>query len=372
MVLNDSVPQPVPPTNNTVASPTSSVVTPLLAWFKESGRHDLPWQSPRTAYRVWISEIMLQQTQVSTVIPYFQRFMQRFQDINNLANADIDEVLHQWTGLGYYARARNLHKAAQQIRDQHQGQFPDTFEDIIDLPGIGRSTAGAILAQAFSQRYAILDGNVKRVLTRLHTIEGWPGNKKVENQLWEIAEHYTPNKNLVDYTQAIMDLGATVCKRSKPDCEHCPLSTQCMSYAQQRQAEFPFSKPKKTMPVKSTCMLVVMDNKSGHILLEQRPPTGIWGGLWSFPECDVDENVKRWCKQHLFLKVNRLQSLPELRHTFSHYHLDIHPIQIHTTTTDNMGLGTIMDSDKHIWYNTRQPDERGLPAPIKAILEDLD
>ena len=376
MALNDSARPSVTMTNDITSSaaslPPSSLAPSLLAWFKKHGRHDLPWQEPRTAYRVWISEIMLQQTQVTTVIPYFQRFMQRFPDINALANADTDEVLHQWTGLGYYARARNLHKAAQQVRDQHQGQFPDRFEDIIDLPGIGRSTAGAILAQAFSQRHAILDGNVKRVLTRLHMVEGWPGNKQTENRLWAIAEQYTPNKNLVDYTQAIMDLGATVCKRSKPDCGRCPLSAQCLAYAQQRQHEFPFSKPKKTKPVKSTCMLVVTDETSGHILLEQRPPTGIWGGLWSFPECRVDENVKHWCEQHLFLKVKQVQTMPEVRHTFSHYHLDIHPVSVHTKNSDNMGVAAIMDSDKHFWYNTRQPDERGLPAPIKTILENLD
>ena len=372
MVSNDSA-LPSVTTNDIFPSDiTSSIAVPLLAWFKKHGRHDLPWQEPRSAYRVWISEIMLQQTQVTTVIPYFQRFMQRFPDIGTLANADIDEVLHQWTGLGYYARARNLHKAAQQIRDQHQNKFPENFDGILDLSGIGRSTAGAILAQAFSQRFAILDGNVKRVLTRLHTLEGWPGNKKVENQLWAIAEQYTPDKDVVDYTQAIMDLGATVCKRSKPDCEHCPLSTHCMAYAQQRQTEFPFSKPKKTMPVKSTCMLIVVDDESDHILLEQRPPTGIWGGLWSFPECGVDENIKHWCEEHLLLTAKKIHALPERRHTFSHYHLDIHPIKIHTSTADKPHMGTVMDSDKHIWYNTQQPDERGLPAPIKAILEGLD
>jgi len=358
MALKNSAPQSVTITNE--------ISAPLLTWFRKYGRHDLPWQQPRTAYRVWVSEIMLQQTQVSTVIPYFERFMQRFPDVNSLANADIDEVLHQWTGLGYYARARNLHKAAQQIRDQHQNQFPESFDDTLNLPGIGRSTAGAILAQAFALRFAILDGNVKRVLTRLHMIEGWPGNKQIENRLWEIAELYTPEDNVVDYTQAIMDLGATLCTRSKPGCEQCPLSSHCMAYAQQRQAEFPFSKPKKTMPVKSTCMLVVVDNSTGHILLEQRPPTGIWGGLWSFPECDVDENIEHWCAQQLLLDINEVRTLPALRHTFSHYHLDIQPVRVHAT---QMG---IMDSGKHFWYNTRQPDERGLPAPIKTILGELE
>jgi A/G-specific adenine glycosylase len=355
------------------AKPGRDIAPDLLTWFQKYGRHDLPWQQPRNAYRVWVSEIMLQQTQVNTVIPYFERFMARFPDIQALANAEIDEVLHQWTGLGYYARARNLHKAAQQIRDQHKGIFPDYFDDILAMPGIGRSTAGAILAQAYAQRFAILDGNVKRVLTRLHAIEGWPGNKKIENQLWEIAEHYTPENNIVDYTQAIMDLGATVCTRSRPDCEKCPLAAQCEAYRQQRQAEFPFSKPKKALPVKSTCMLVVVDDHSNHILLEQRPPTGIWGGLWSFPECENDEEVNQWCEQHLSAEVKQTHKLEAIRHTFSHYHLDIQPVRVHVNQKDIRpdANRAVMDSSKHIWYNTQQPDERGLPAPIKTILNAI-
>jgi A/G-specific adenine glycosylase len=317
---------------------------------------------------------MLQQTQVNTVIPYFKRFMARFPDINRLADAQVDEVLHQWTGLGYYARARNLHKAALHIRDQHNGKFPETYAAMIELPGIGRSTAGAILAQAFAQPYAILDGNVKRVLTRLHAIEGWPGNKKIENQLWDIAEACTPSEDIVNYTQAIMDLGATVCKRSKPDCARCPLVKRCCAYQQQRQSEFPFSKPKKTMPIKSTCMLVVVDEDSQRVLLEQRPPTGIWGGLWSFPECESYEDIAKWCKQHLSIKLKQSEKLAPLRHTFSHYHLDIQPVRVHVTQRDiaAKAKGVIMESDQHIWYNTRQPDERGLPAPIKTILHQLD
>lgn len=308
---------------------------------------------------------MLQQTQVSTVIAYFERFMARFPDVLSLANAHIDEVLHLWTGLGYYARARNLHRAAQHIRDLHQGEFPNTYAAIVELPGIGRSTAGAILAQAFGQRFAILDGNVKRVLTRVFAIEGWPANKEVENRLWEIAEQHTPTQRIVDYTQAIMDLGATLCRRSKPRCDRCPLHSLCAAYQSNRQAEFPTRKPKKTIPVRSTCMLIIIDEDSESILLEQRPPTGIWGGLWSFPECGNDTDIASWCDQHLQLKITQpIETLPSLRHTFSHFHLDITPLSVRAR---HVG---IMDSGQYIWYNTRQPTARGLPAPVKAILEN--
>ena len=352
--------------NDSLATTTqiNPIASTLLAWFDQHGRHDLPWQSPRHPYRVWISEIMLQQTQVTTVIPYFERFMQRFDNVVTLANAPIDEVLHLWTGLGYYARARNLHRAAQQIRDQHQGEFPSTFDDIIALPGIGRSTAGAILAQAFEQPYAILDGNVKRVLTRLHAIEGWPGQKTVEQQLWQVAEYHTPEARLADYTQAIMDLGATCCTRSKPQCLICPLQADCQALQQQRQTDFPTRKPKKAIPVRQTQMLVLY-SESQTILLEQRPPTGIWGGLWSFPECAPGEDIAQWCQDYLQLQVEHVTPLPTIRHTFSHFHLDITPVRAHASTTG------IMDSDKHIWYNTQQPDALGLPAPVKVILDNL-
>lgn len=349
------------------ASPISPklIASPLLDWFDRYGRHDLPWQSPRSAYRVWISEIMLQQTQVATVIPYFERFMTRFPNVKTLADAHTDEVLHLWTGLGYYARARNLHRAAQQVRDKHQSDFPSNYDDLIALPGIGRSTAGAILAQAFQQPYAILDGNVKRVLTRVFAIEGWPGNKMIENTLWAIAEQQTPPQRIVDYTQAIMDLGATVCRRSKPTCRDCPLATLCDARRLNRQDSLPTRKPKKTMPVRATCMLVVINDHDNTILLEQRPPAGIWGGLWSFPECSQESDVANWCQQHLQIKVVKtIKPLPSLRHTFSHFHLDITPLIVRA------GDVGIMDSVRHIWYNSQQPDARGLPAPVKTILEN--
>ncbi|MBI1423646.1 MAG: A/G-specific adenine glycosylase [Gammaproteobacteria bacterium] len=336
----------------------------LLAWFDQYGRHDLPWQHPRDAYRVWISEIMLQQTQVATVIPYFTRFMQAFPDVRTLADAPLDDVLHHWTGLGYYARARNLHRAAQQLRDDHHGVFPDNFDDIIALPGIGRSTAGAILAQAFNQRYPILDGNVKRVLARLYAIEAWPGDKAVEDQLWQFAETHTPHARLADYTQAIMDLGATVCRRSKPTCHDCPLQAQCQANAQQNVAACPGKKPRKALPVRSTIMLVIHDAQDA-ILLEQRPPAGIWGGLWSFPECPVDADPVQWCREQLQLQITHTHTLPVLRHTFSHFHLDITPVLARAVSAG------IMDSAQHIWYNSTRSAARGFPAPVKQLLESL-
>ena len=336
----------------------------LLRWFDQHGRHDLPWQHPRNGYRVWVSEIMLQQTQVSTVIPYFTRFMQAFPDVQALANASLDDVLHHWTGLGYYARARNLHRAAQYIRDEYQGQFPADFEQLLALPGIGRSTAGAILAQAFDQRYPILDGNVKRVLTRLYAIAGWPGEKTVENSLWQIAETHTPGERVADYTQAIMDLGATLCRRSQPQCATCPLQPHCQAHASQTVHAFPGKKPRKALPVRSTCMLLLIDAEDA-VLLEQRPPTGIWGGLWRFPECPADSDPVQWSRDHLHLQIRELQTLPGLRHTFSHFHLDITPV---LARAESAG---IMDSPQHIWYNSSRSAARGFPAPIKLLLDKL-
>ena len=338
----------------------------LLAWFDRHGRHDLPWQQPRSLYRVWISEIMLQQTQVSTVIPYFERFMDRFPDITRLAGASQDEVLHLWTGLGYYARARNLHQAAQQIRDQHQGQFPEDYDAVLALPGIGRSTAGAILAQALDQRHAILDGNVKRVLTRYHAIAGWPGTKAVENQLWELAEVATPPQRLADYTQAIMDLGATVCGR-KPDCAVCPLMGSCQAYAEGNPRAYPTPRPRKNLPVRETRMLI-LQNSEGLLLLEQRPPAGIWGGLWTLPECPADTDPTEFCQTNLGLELHQAEAGPRLRHSFSHFHLEITTLLARVSPVNQ----AIMEGQPQVWYNSRRPDARGLPAPVKTLLEGLD
>lgn len=257
----------------------------LLHWYDKHGRHDLPWHHNRNAYRVWVSEIMLQQTQVTTVIPYFEAFMARFPDVRALASAPEDDVLSHWSGLGYYARARNLHKAAKQVVMEFGGEFPADQETLESLTGIGRSTAAAILAQAFGKRATILDGNVKRVLARYHAVPGWPGQSAVLNKLWEHAENHTPEERVKDYTQAIMDLGAMVCTRNKPECKTCPVNDGCQAYNRDEVQRYPGPKPRKEKPEKTTWMLILEDTK-GRILLERRPPTGIWGGLWSLPELD--------------------------------------------------------------------------------------
>lgn len=265
---------------------TSSIFSKqLLTWFDLYGRKDLPWQQQPTPYHVWLSEIMLQQTQVSTVIPYYQRFTENFNSINALANAAVDDVLALWTGLGYYARARNLNKAAIIMAQQHHGEMPNNIDDLIALPGIGRSTAGAIMSLAHQQKFAILDGNVKRVLARFFAIEGWPGKKDIENQLWQKAELLLPRQRIANYIQAQMDLGASVCTRSKPKCDLCPLTSGCIAFKQGNPKDYPTSKPNKVIPRRQTHWLIAQ-NSTGEILLEQRPQQGIWGGLWSFPEVE--------------------------------------------------------------------------------------
>lgn len=344
----------------------------LLKWFDLHGRHDLPWQENRSPYRVWVSEIMLQQTQVATVIPYYQQFMRRFPDVQTLACAHLDEVLHLWTGLGYYARARNLHKAAQQVCATSQGEFPNTLDEAMQLPGIGRSTAGAILALSCNQHHVILDGNVKRVLARFHAVAGWPGKKQVEQILWQHAEVFTPATRTADYTQAIMDLGATLCTRSKPHCADCPVNSHCSAYRQERTSEFPGKKPAKILPVRQALMLMLRQGDRGeHVLLQQRPPSGIWGGLWSFPQPEVNSDdhpaLQEWCRDKLGYELADIQSWPELRHTFSHFHLDITPVEARLKDHTN----TVMESNGAVWYNTAQPDTRGLAAPVKRLLEAL-
>jgi len=326
----------------------------LLTWFADHGRHNLPWQNTRDAYRIWVSEIMLQQTQVTTVIPYYQRFIARFPDVSSLAKAGTDEVLHHWTGLGYYARARNLHKTAQAVCEQHSGQFPTNFDDMLALPGIGRSTAGAILAFSADQHHAILDGNVKRVLARFYAIEGWYGQKVVENTLWEHAEANTPSKQIANYTQAIMDLGAIVCTRSKPNCLICPIQTNCQARIQQRADELPHRKPKKDKPVRSTIMLLIK-NQRGEFLLNQNPPTGIWGSLWCPPQISQLDEAKA---------VTIKEELPTIRHTFSHYHLDIQPMLCQPEeSTENV------EDSTSVWYKPGSQIALGLAAPVKKLLE---
>lgn len=334
----------------------------LLAWFDVHGRKDLPWQQDLNPYRVWVSEIMLQQTQVSSVIGYFQRFMMRFPTLQCLADAQLDEVLQHWSGLGYYARARNLHKTAQLIAVDG-GVFPQTLAGLMALPGIGRSTAGAILSIACGQNQAILDGNVKRVLTRFHAITGWPGQSDVVNQLWQLATEYTPTQRCGDYTQAMMDLGATLCTRSRPKCECCPVNASCQAKALNLMQLIPASKPRKTLPVKNRLMLMLLDEQ-GRMLLEKRPPSGIWGGLWSLPEFVDVQSLQDWCFQQGY-RIDQLKMYETQRHTFSHYHLDFTPMWAILQNPIN----NVMEGGQWVWYKASEIDSLGLPAPIKRLLQ---
>lgn len=337
----------------------------VLAWYDKHGRKDLPWQQDITPYRVWVSEIMLQQTQVTTVIPYFIRFIARFPDVQSLAKAPADDVLHLWTGLGYYARARNLHKAAQQVAENFNGEFPRNIDLLCELPGIGRSTAGAICSISMDLRAPILDGNVKRVLSRFFTIDGWPGTRAVEQKLWQASEHLTPHKRLRDYTQVMMDLGATICTRSKPSCAVCPLNKHCAAFSNSTQSEFPGRKLRKAIPVRQTWMLL-LENSAGEILLEQRPPAGLWGGLWCPPQCEKKSHIAGELKT-LGLTGNKSTALESFRHTFSHFHLDITPVHIKVTTRAQ----TINDSPSRRWIDHQKPGRLGLAAPVSKLLGTL-
>ncbi len=339
----------------------------LLSWFDKQGRHDLPWQQKPTPYRVWVSEIMLQQTQVVTVIPYYQRFTDEFPDVEALANANLDKVLHYWTGLGYYARARNCHKTAKIIAKEYQGHFPSSLDDIISLPGIGRSTAGAILSLACEKRHPILDGNVKRVLSRYHGVEGWSGKKKVEEELWSYADLHTPTEFVRNYTQAIMDLGATVCIRRHPTCDVCPLTKACFARKTKRQHDFPGSKPKKVMPNRGT-VFAIIENAKGEVLLQQRPSTGIWGGLWCFPEFLSDEPIVAKIEKQYGFNVKQQTEYKSFKHTFSHFHLMIKPVHIklegQECSVNDVGLSTCLKPGRN--------SSLGLPAPVVSMLEDLN
>ncbi len=339
----------------------------LLDWYDCHGRTELPWKRSPSPYGVWVSEIMLQQTQVTTVIPYYQRFMARFPDVNALANAELDEVLHLWSGLGYYARARNLHRAARKVRDEHQGAFPETLDALTALPSVGRSTAGAVLALACGQRQPILDGNVKRVLSRLHALDGWPGQAAVLRELWTLSECHTPTQRVADYTQAIMDLGATVCTRHHPRCPDCPLRADCVACAKGNQERYPGARPRKSLPVRQVTFLLLRE-PGGSLLLEKRPPVGIWGGLWSLPECLPETPVADWCLGRLGREPTEVCYLPVLRHTFSHFHLDITPAVV---AVQDPGTA-VLDGDQTLWYNPAEPGEQGLPAPVARLIAQLN
>jgi A/G-specific adenine glycosylase len=335
----------------------------LLDWYQRYGRHALPWQIDKTTYRVWLSEIMLQQTQVTTVIPYYLRFIEVFPDIQSLADASIDEVLQHWQGLGYYARARNLHRAAQTMRDDYRGQFPQDLDQVMALPGIGRSTAGAILAFACGQSWPILDGNVKRVLARIFQVSGWYGQSQTMKRLWQIADQLTPAQRTADYNQAMMDLGAMVCLKTRPKCEVCPLDHYCMSYQQGTQASYPEKKPSKPKPQKQTLML--LHRYQDRVLLYRRPPTGIWGGLWSLPEVVDSKEIGDWQTSNLAcLKSPDEIKSNVLKHQFTHFSLDISVAVIDLDELPHR----VADEDNIAFVANSELARYGLPTPVRQLL----
>ena len=339
----------------------------LLAWAHDHGRHDLPWQREVDAYRIWISEIMLQQTQVTTVIPYFERFLAAFPDVTSLAAASSDDVLAHWSGLGYYARARNLHQAAQIIRDDYGGELPAEREALEALPGIGRSTAAAILALAYQQRHAILDGNVKRVLARYHTVPGWPGETRVARQLWTLAERETPDVDVAAYTQAIMDLGAMVCTRGQPACDSCPLAADCQAFQSGTVAEYPGARPRRNQPLRQA-VYGVFNNAHGELLLAKRPPSGIWGGLWCLPEWPDEQSCNDWLNKQCNQSSANGQWLEGIEHTFTHFRLQLKPLQLEVDDADALA---VQDNDDYGWYSPEKALTLGLPAPIRRLMQQL-
>ena len=336
----------------------------LLAWHAQAGRHELPWQQDISPYRVWVSEIMLQQTQVATVIPYFERFMARFPNVNALADAPADEVMHLWTGLGYYARARNLHRAAQIIRDEHGGEFPRELDAVMALPGIGRSTAGAILSIATGARHPILDGNVKRVLARHHGVDGPIDDNTTLEQLWRLADRHTPHEEAAIYTQAIMDLGATLCTRAAPRCDECPITSGCRARIEGRQADLPAGKRRKARRALRHAVMLVARRESS-VLLVQRPATGIWGGLWCLPEFADREAATDFAANELANARLASAALPDIEHSFTHFDLVITPLVANCRGDSGVREG------KSLWYDLAEPARVGLPAPIKTLLGSL-
>ena len=340
----------------------------LLAWFDVHGRHHLPWQQERTPYRVWVSEIMLQQTQVATVIPYYERFMARFPTVESLAAAPDDEVMHLWTGLGYYARARNLAACARAVVEHHGGMFPRALAALEELPGIGRSTAGAILALAWDLKHPILDGNVKRVLARVFGIDGDPGAAAVDAALWATAQACTPDARVGDYTQAIMDLGATLCTRSRPACTVCPMNTRCVAAREGRQAELPGRKPRRKRRAREAVLLIAEVDRQGSraVLLERRPAPGIWGGLWSPPQFETEAQALAWCLRELGPPHGAAGHLPIIAHAFTHFDLRLRPLRVVCAPGTSVN-----DADDRLWYTLAAPPRVGLPQPIRQLIARL-
>jgi len=341
---------------------TATLATRLLTWFEQHGRRHLPWQLDPTPYRVWISEVMLQQTQVETVAPYYARFIARFPDLSSLAAAPLDEVLHLWSGLGYYARARNLHRAAAQVVMLHGGKVPDSLPELMELPGVGRSTAGAILALAHGQRHPILDGNVKRVLARVFCVRGPPGGAETSARLWQLAEACTPMEQVAEYTQAIMDLGATVCTRATPDCDRCPLNAGCGALAAGCVEDLPLRRPRATRRLRRTHMVFVLRN-GAEVLLFQRAPQGIWGGLWAPPEFPDGAAAHAWCASTFGAMPHDLRRLPALRHSFTHFDLDIEP-SVLKLPRDSARV----EQPDSVWYTYGASLSIGLATPIRRLI----
>jgi len=342
--------------------PISNFANHLITWHKKYGRKDLPWQKNKTPYRVWISEVMLQQTQVTTVIPYFEKFMRKFPTTKSLANAKLDDVLVLWAGLGYYSRAKNLHKAAQIIKNDFRGTFPNNLEELQELPGIGRSTAGAILSFAFKKPTAILDGNVKRIFIRFHGIRVSMNDTKAQKTLWKIAENYLPQKNIVAYIQDLMDPGATLCTRNKPKCHECPFQKNCEAYQTDKTKTLPLKIKRKILPIRKSYFLILQDQVQ-KILLVKRPPIGIWSNLWSLPEIKKLNKLELILNQY-HLKMISQKKLSPFRHTFSHFHLDITPIMLHVRSKS-----MIMENDQTTWINANNVRQFGLPKPVSDLLK---
>ncbi len=334
----------------------------LTDWQRRHGRHHLPWQASRDPYRIWVSEIMLQQTQVATVIPYYERFMARFPDVAALAAASEEEVLTCWAGLGYYARGRNLHRAARRIMERHGGIFPRSFDDIVGLPGIGRSTAAAIGAFAYGERRAILDGNVRRVLARVFAVDGWPGDKTVESRLWRLSESLLPETGIETYTQALMDLGATICTRGKPRCAQCPLAADCLALRENRTASLPAPRPRKALPERSATLMVIRHGRD--VLLVRRPAPGIWGGLWSLPEAEGDSAAA--CLRLTGQVPASIEELQGFTHTFTHFRLSILPLLLSLD-----GRVSAASEPGTVWMDHADALGAAIPKPVKAILEKL-
>lgn len=343
-----------------------SFASKLLAWYDQHGRKDLPWQHPRSPYRVWLSEIMLQQTQVRTVIPFFERFVKALPTLQSLADAPLDRVLALWSGLGYYSRARNLHRCALACVEQHDGELPLTMDELAALPGIGRSTAAAILAQAHGQPHAILDGNVRRLLARFHGVQGWLGQAKVQSELWRRSESHVPQARVADYTQAIMDLGATICTRSKPRCAECPLRNTCIAHRDGLTSMLPSAKPAAVRPTRTTTMLLAR-NDEGRILLERRGPTGVWAHLWSLPECNDSADSTQFELKAVQGRQTACHVLPAFTHVFSHFQLRVTPVILQVTDIPMQ----IADNADRSWFAADELDSIGLPAPVRKLLNQV-